>query len=75
MTISIELPPEIKQRFDSLVSKTGRSIDFYLLESIERGLDDTEDYHLAITVHNRVLQGTEKVHSEAQVRESLGLDD
>jgi RHH-type rel operon transcriptional repressor/antitoxin RelB len=42
---------------------------------IENGLDDLEDYYLAAEVLERVRQGKEKIHSSAQVRADLGLND
>ncbi len=75
MATSIRLAPETERRLDFLASRTGRTKAFYLREIIERGLDDMEDYYLATEVLERVRQGREKVHSAADVRRDLGLDD
>lgn len=75
MATSIRLAPETERRLDFLASRTGRTKAFYLREIIERGLDDMEDYYLAAEVLERVRQGREKVHSAADVRRDLGLDD
>ena len=75
MATSIRLAPETKRRLDFLASRTGRTKAFYLREMIERGLDDMEDYYLAAEVLERVRQDREEVHSAADVRRDLGLDD
>ena len=75
MTTSIRLAPEADQRLDFLASQTGRTKAFYLRELVERGLDDLEDYYLAADVLERLRKGQEKIHSAADVRADLGLDD
>ena len=75
MATSIQLTPDMEQRLDFLASQTGRSKTYYLRELVERGLEDLEDYYLAAEVVERLRKGTERVYSNAEVRESLGLDD
>ena len=75
MATSIRLAPETERRLDFLAVQTGRTKAFYLRELIERGLADLEDYYLAADVLERVRKGSEKVHSTAEVRDALGLDD
>ncbi len=75
MATSIQLTPDAEQRLDLLVSQTGRSKAFYLTEMIERGLEDLEDYYLAIDVLERVRAGTEQVHSADEARKILALED
>ncbi len=75
MATSIRLTVDTEQRLNFLASQTGRSKAFYLREIIEQGLDDMEDYYLAADVLERVRKGQEKVHSAADVRQDLGLDD
>lgn len=75
MATSIRLDPTIEQRLDHLAAQTGRSKAYYLRELIAKGLDDLEDYYLASATMERVRQGKEKIHSAAQVRKDLGLDD
>ena len=58
-----------------LEMQTGRTKDFCLRETIERGLDDMEDCYLAAEVLKRVRDGGEQVYSAAEVKKSLGLDD
>ena len=74
MATSIRLAPETEQRLDYLASRTGRTKAFYLREIIENGIQDMEDYYLAADVLARVRQGKEQVHSAADVRRDLGLD-
>ena len=73
MATSIQLTPDTEQRLDLLVSQTGRSKAFYLRELIERGIEDLEDYYLAIDVLERVRTGTEPVYSATEVREALKI--
>lgn len=75
MATSVRLAPEIEHRLDFLASKTGRTKAFYLREIIERGIEDIEDYYLAADVVERIRKGEEAIHSSADVRKDLGLDD
>lgn len=65
----------MEQRLNTLAAETGRTKAYYLRELIERGLDELEDYYLAAEVMERVRKGQERVHSSAQVKQDLGLDD
>ena len=75
MPITIQLSPESERRLDALASQTGRDREFYLREIIDRGLDEMEDYYLSIEILERVRKGEERVYSDAEVGEALGLDD
>jgi len=75
MSTSIRLAPEIEKRLDFLASSTKRTKAHYLREIIEQGLDEMEDYYLAFDVLERIRNGKEQVHSTANVRKDLGLDD
>jgi RHH-type rel operon transcriptional repressor/antitoxin RelB len=75
MATSIRLDPEIEQRLDYLASHTGRTKAYYLREIIQHGIEEMEDYYLAADVLERVRKGQEQVHSAADVRKDLGLDD
>jgi RHH-type rel operon transcriptional repressor/antitoxin RelB len=75
MPTSIRLDNETEERLDFLAAQTGRTKAFYLRELIQQGLDDIEEYYLATAVLERIRQGREKVHSSADVRTALGLDD
>lgn len=75
MATSIRLSQDIEQRLDFLASSTGRTKAYYLREIIEQGIEDMEDYYLAADVLERVRKGQEQVHSAADVRKDLGLDD
>lgn len=74
MATSIRLAPEIEQRLDDLAAHTGRTKAYYLREIIEQGIGDLEDYYLAANVLERVRKGEEQVHSAADVRRDLDLD-
>jgi RHH-type rel operon transcriptional repressor/antitoxin RelB len=75
MPTSIRLAPEFEQRLTYLARRTGRPKAYYLREIIEKGLAEMEDYYLAADVLERVRAGEEQVHSAADVRKDLGLDD
>jgi RHH-type rel operon transcriptional repressor/antitoxin RelB len=75
MATSIRLAPETEQRLDFLASSTGRTKAYYLREIIDQGLTELEDYYLAAEVLERVRKGQEAVHSAADVRTALDLDD
>jgi len=74
MATSIRLAPEIEKRLDYLASQTGRTKAYYLREIIEHGIEEMEDYYLAADVLERVRKGQEQVHSAADVRKDLDLD-
>ncbi len=74
MATSIRLAPDMEQRLDFLASQTGRTKAYYLRQIIEQGIEDMEDYYLGIEVLERVRKGQEKIHSAADVRKDLGLD-
>ncbi len=75
MATSIRLAPEVEQKLDYLAEQTGRTKAYYLREIIERGIEEMEDYYLAVDVLERVRKGQERVHSAADVRSDLGLED
>ena len=75
MATSIRLAPETEHRLDYLASHTGRTKAYYLREIIEHGIEEMEDYYLAADVLERIRKGQEQVHSTANVRKDLGLDD
>ena len=75
MATSIWLDHVIEQRQDRLAAQTGRTKAYYLRELVTNGLDDLEDFYLAVVTVERVRKGEEKVYSAEQVRDDLGLDD
>lgn len=75
MATSVRLAPETEQRLDYLASHTGRTKAYYLRQIIEQGIEEMEDYYLAVDVLQRVRSGQEPVHSAAELRRDLGLGD
>ncbi len=75
MATSIRLAEDMEQRLDFLAEHTGRTKAYYLREIITQGIEDMEDYYLAMDTLERVRKGQERVHSAASVRKDLGLDD
>lgn len=75
MATSIQLSSEDERRLEFLAAQTGRSKNLFLQEIVERGLEDIEDYYMAMEVLERVRNGEEQVYTAAEVRKNLGLDD
>ena len=75
MATTIALSPETEQRLNALAAQTGHSAELLLRESVERGIDDVEDYYLASEVLARIRNGQESVHTSAAVRRDLELGD
>ncbi|WP_415755994.1 type II toxin-antitoxin system RelB family antitoxin [Pseudomonas sp. LT1P18] len=72
---SIQLDPETERRLGFLAESTGRTRESCLQEIIDYGLTEMEDYYLATEVLERVRSDEESVHSTADVRKDLGVDD
>lgn len=75
MATSIRLDPAIEQRLDHLATQTGRTKAYYLRELITNGLEDLEDYYLAVATMERVRKGEERVYTLEEVERDLGLAD
>lgn len=63
MPTSVRLPEEAETRLNALVQRTGRTKAYHLRELVERGLEDLEDYYLAVEVMERVRRGEEEILS------------
>lgn len=66
MPTSVRLSAETEKRLDALSAKTGRSKAYYLREMIERGLEDVEDYYLAVEAMERLKRGEDEVISSEE---------
>jgi RHH-type rel operon transcriptional repressor/antitoxin RelB len=75
MTMSIRLDRGVEQRLDRLAERTGRTKAYFLREMIESGLEDLEDFYLALATMENVRLGKEKVHSAKGLRKDLKLDE
>ena len=73
MTTTIQLPPEIEERLNSMAKKTGIP-DELLLQAIENGLYDVRDYYAAHETLERIRRGEEQTYTSAEVSAYLGLD-
>jgi len=73
--LAIRLSDDIESRLDTLAKQTGRTKTFYAREAILTHLEDLEDYYLSAETISSIRRGDEQVHSSADVRKSLGLDD
>ncbi len=61
MTTSIRLSEETEARLNALAQRTGRTKAYHLCELVEHGLEDLEDYYLAVEVMERVRRGEEEI--------------
>jgi RHH-type rel operon transcriptional repressor/antitoxin RelB len=66
MPTSVRLSAETEKRLDALAAKTSRSKAYYLREIIERGLEDVEDYYLAVEAMERLKRGEDDVISSEE---------
>ena len=73
--ISVRLPDEIHERLEKLSKFTGRTKTYYILELLEKHLDELEDYYLSAAVLERVRKGEEEVLTLEEVEKELGLAD
>jgi RHH-type transcriptional regulator, rel operon repressor / antitoxin RelB len=73
--LAIRLSDDIESRLDSLAKQTGRTKTFYAREAILTHLEDLEDYYLSADTIKSIRKGDERVHSSADVRNALGLND
>ena len=46
-SVSLRLPDDVAARLQQLAERTGRSKTFYMVEAIDRHIDDLEDLYLA----------------------------
>jgi RHH-type rel operon transcriptional repressor/antitoxin RelB len=46
-SVSLRLPDDVSDRLEQLAELTGRSKTFYMVEAINRPIDDLEDLYLA----------------------------
>ena len=72
---SLRLPDELGERLNILARETGRSKTFYILEVIQKHLDDLEDIYLAEKRISDIRAGRSKVLSSQDVEAMLSVDD
>ena len=72
---SLRLPDELGERLNILARETGRSKTFYILEAIQKHLDDLEDIYLAEKRISDIRAGRSKVLSSQDVEAMLSVDD
>ena len=75
MTISIQLPSDVKSRLEQLANLTGRSKTFYVQETIVEYLDDLEDLNLAEHELEEIRAGRAKTTPLADVMKRYGMED
>jgi len=69
--LSIELSKSLEERLENLVSKTGRTKDYYLHKAILELLEDLEDYNLAVELSENI----EETYPLSEVEAKYGLAD
>jgi RHH-type rel operon transcriptional repressor/antitoxin RelB len=75
MSTTVELDRDTDQRLEELAARTGKSKAEHIAEIVKFGIEDVEDYYLAVEVSERIRRGEEKVISSADLRRELGLED
>ncbi|RLE25207.1 MAG: CopG family transcriptional regulator [Acidobacteria bacterium] len=70
-TQSVRLPDDLAQRLTRLSATTKRSKSSFLVEALERYLDEVEDLEIAL---GRVRDPGSKWIDHAEVKRDLGLD-
>lgn len=65
---SMHLSAEIEARLTVFSTATASSEKYLLREAIERGLEDVDDYYLAVEVMERVRRGEEKILTSEEFR-------
>jgi predicted DNA-binding protein len=75
MSISITLDPETEERIHRLASQSGQSDRGFLMDLLERALEDAEDIVAATEVLARISSGEEQFTPLSEVMQRLGLED
>lgn len=73
MTVTIALSTETKQRIEAIAARTGRTKDAQLRVLVEAGLDELEEYFIAIVVRDSVRAGNEPVIGLDSLERELGV--
>ena len=68
---TVRLPDELAERLERLASTTKRSKTSYIVEALERHLDESEDLELALS---RFRDPDAEWIEHGDVRKELGLD-
>ncbi len=68
---TVRLPDELAKRLERLASTTKRSKTSYIVEALERHLDESEDLELALS---RFRDPDAEWIEHGDVRKELGLD-
>lgn len=66
MPTTVRLSSDTEQRLNALAARTGRSKAYYLREIIEQGLEDIEDYYLAVEAMERLRRGDDEIVSDEE---------
>ncbi len=74
MPMTIELKPDIEERMNRIVRKTGWSKEKCLLMFVEDGLADAEEYFESTEILEKVNKGEMKTYTDEELGKSLGLD-
>lgn len=74
MSFSIRLPEAIDARLDHLAAETGRTKKFYVMQAIERELEDLEDIYLSEKRLIDIRTGKSKTVPLEEVMKRYGLE-
>ena len=70
---TIDLPQDIDSRLDRIAARIGLPKSGLFPALLRAGIDELEDYYLAVDVSDRVRRGDEAVSSATEARARLGL--
>jgi len=72
--LSVRIPDDLAQRFETLAKETNRSKSFYIREALERAIDDLEDVYLAESRLEDLRAGRSRTYGLDEAEKHLGLD-
>ena len=72
-SVSLRLPDDVFARLQHLVELTGRSKTFYMVEAINRHIEDLEDLHLAERVLEEIRAGRSTTIPIEEVMKRYGM--
>jgi RHH-type transcriptional regulator, rel operon repressor / antitoxin RelB len=74
MALSIRLPSDVEARLQNLAAMTGRTKSYYIVEAINKHLEDMEDLYLAEHELESIRSGKLETVPLEQVMNRYGLE-
>lgn len=73
MAMTIRLPTDLDERLNHLMKETGRAKSYYLIQALERYLEDMEDLLLSNAVLERIQNGKERTYTAKEARDAIRM--